>query len=66
MIEKSYTLPQKCFSLLFHLQILKQPEGVEGRLMITVNYTAQKKLLLNFRNSQMKKRGETLFGECII
>ncbi len=33
--------------------------------MIKVNYTAQKKLLLNFQNSQMKKRGETLFGECI-
>ncbi len=32
--------------------------------MIKVNYTAKKKLLLNFQNSQMKKRGETLFGEC--
>ncbi len=33
--------------------------------MIKVNYTAQKKLLLNFQNSQMKKRGETLLEECI-
>ncbi len=33
-------------------------------LMIKVNYTAPKKFLLNFQNSQMKKRGETLFGEC--
>ncbi len=30
--------------------------------MIKVNYTAQKMLLLNFQNSQMKKWGETLFG----
>ncbi len=64
-----YTLPKKCFSSLFRLQILKRPEGVEGRLishylMIKVNYTTKKKLLLNFQNSQMKKRGETLFGEC--
>ncbi len=31
--DMNCTLPKKCFSLLFHLQILKQPEGVEGRLI---------------------------------
>ncbi len=34
-------------------------------LMIKINYTAQKKILLNFQNLQMKKRGEPLFGECM-
>ncbi len=33
--------------------------------MIKGNYTAPKKLLLNFQNSQLKKRGETLFGKCM-
>ncbi len=50
--------PQKCFSSIFHLQILKQPEGVEGGLM---RYWTS---LYLFQNLQMKKRGETLFGEC--
>ena len=30
-------------------------------LIIKVYYTAQKMLLLNFQNSQMKKQGATLF-----
>ncbi len=37
---------QKCFSSLFHLQILKRPEGVEGRL-ISHQLHCPKKLLLN-------------------
>ena len=62
-----YTLPKKCFSSLFRLQILKRPEGVEGRLishylMIKVNYTTQKKLLLNFQNSQMKNEEKHFWG----
>ena len=31
--EYQYTPQKKCFSSLFHLQILKRPEGVEGRLI---------------------------------
>ncbi len=61
--SSAITLTKKCFSSLFHLPILKRPQGVEWRL---ISDTVQKKLLLNFQNSQMKKGGETLFGECIL
>ncbi len=57
----AYT-PQKMFLLAFSFANFKTTRGNTGKA--NINYTAQKKLLLNFQNSQMKKRGETLFGEC--
>ncbi len=51
------------FLLAFSFANFKTTRGCRGKAK--VNYTAQKKLLLNFQNSQMKKRGETLFGKCI-
>ena len=63
----------KMFLLTFSFANFETTRGSRGKanisflynyLMIKVNYTAQKKLLLNFQNLQMEKRGETLFGEC--
>ena len=63
--------PQKMFLLSFSIANFETTRGNTGKvnmynyLMIKVDYTAQKKLLHNYQNLQMKKRGETLFGECI-
>ncbi len=54
--------PQKMFLLAFSFANFETTRGNTGKANI---YTAQKRFLLNFQNSQMKKRGETLFGECI-
>ncbi len=59
MTANMYT-PQKMFLLAFSFANFETTRGNTGK----ANYTAQKKFLLNFQNSQMKKRGETLFGEC--
>ena len=60
--------PQKMFLLAFPFANFETTRGNTGKANISFlslfNYTAQKKFLLNFQNSQMKKRGETLFGEC--
>ncbi len=58
--------PQKMFLLAFSFANFETTRGSRGKVNIKVHYIAQKKLLLNFQNSQMKKRGETLFGECIV
>ncbi len=33
LCSNMHTLPKKCFSSLFHLQIFKRPEGIQGRLI---------------------------------
>ncbi len=57
----NYT-PQKMFLLAFSFANFETTRGSRGKA--NISYTAPKKLLLNFQNSQMEKRGETLFGEC--
>ncbi len=64
-------------SVLLERLIIHSPKNVSPRFFICkfrnnqreyregLYYTAQKKFLLNFQNSQMKKRGETLFGDCM-
>ncbi len=44
---------------------IQHVQGCSYVLISHFIYTAQKKLLLTFQNSQMKERGETFFGECI-
>ncbi len=56
--------PQKMFPLAFSFANFETTRGNTGKA--NISYTAKKNLLLNFQNSQMKKRGETLFGECIV
>ncbi len=64
--------PQKMFLLAFSFANFETTRGSRRKayisflyLTIKVNYPAQKKLLLKFQNSQMKKRGETLFRDCM-
>ncbi len=61
-----YTLPKNVSHRFFICKFWndQRQQGKANYLMIKINYTAPKKLLPNFHNSQMKKRGETLFGKC--
>ncbi len=65
--SNQFTLPKKMFLLAFsfaNFETTRESRGKANVSIIKVNYTAQKKLLLNFQNLLMKKRGETLFEEC--
>ncbi len=57
------------FLLAFSFVNFETTRGNTGKANISflsLLTTLPKKLLLNFQHSQMKKRGETLFGECIL
>ncbi len=49
------------FLLAFFFANVETTTGSRGKANIKVNYTAPKK----FKNLQMKKQGETFFGECM-
>ena len=54
------------FLLAFSFANFEMTRGSIGKANISFNYTALKKLLLNCQILQMKKRGETFFGECML
>ncbi len=56
---QTYT-PKKMFLLAFSFANFETTRGSRGKANFSFLY-CPKKLLLNFQNSQMKKRGETLF-----
>ncbi len=66
MMELAYlilnTLPKKCFSTPFHLQISKRPEGVEGRLISHFcTYHCPKKVTPKFLKFANKKARRNIF-----
>ncbi len=50
------------FSLAFSFANFETTKG--NTVKANILHCPKKKLLLNFQNLQMKKRGETFFGEC--